>query len=93
MPPLFNFLRGSQASAEQISAMLAPYGISQELRDNLARYMVEAEERAVFRFNPAYLAQQLGIPRRSGLELMGAALQAGIIDLNSVDHRIGSGGV
>ncbi len=61
---------------------LASYGVAEPTRQALAGYLAAAEDRALYRFNPAYLAEQLNLSRRQGLELLAAALQAGIVNLN-----------
>jgi class 3 adenylate cyclase len=82
MSSLIAFLRGDKAESRATIEALATYGVAESTRQSLASYLDAAEDRALYRFNPAYLAEQLKLTRRQGLDLLAAALQAGIVDLN-----------
>jgi class 3 adenylate cyclase len=82
MSSLISFLRGDKAESRTAIEALANYGVAESTRQALASYLDSAEDRALYRFNPAYLAEQLNLTRRQALELLAAALQAGIVDLN-----------
>ncbi|HEY1015075.1 MAG TPA: DUF5939 domain-containing protein [Herpetosiphonaceae bacterium] len=75
------FTRPGGAAAELIRT-LETYGVEPDLRQRLGDYLLGAPERELLRFNPAHLAARIGLPRRQGLVVLAAALQAGLIDLN-----------
>jgi class 3 adenylate cyclase len=82
MSSILRLFRGNKDVVAEAVQALAPYNVPPATREALARYLEKAADRELYRFNPAYLADQLGQTRRQGLELLWAALQSGLVTLN-----------
>lgn len=85
MTPFFERIKRAVAptsSGAGLLQALAHTPLPAQQADELARYLVEAPDQALYRFNPAHAARELGWPRRTMLERAGQAMQAGVLDLN-----------
>ncbi|MFD3164604.1 adenylate/guanylate cyclase domain-containing protein [Herpetosiphon sp. NSE202] len=69
-------------SSSTLVAELANYGIDETVRNALASMVDTAPGAMLYRFNPAYLAEEVALSRRAGLQLMAAAVQVGLFNLN-----------
>ncbi|GAA5529344.1 adenylate/guanylate cyclase domain-containing protein [Herpetosiphon gulosus] len=69
-------------SSSTLVAELANYGVAATVRTALTSIVDTAPGAMLYRFNPAYLAEALGLSRRTGLQLMAAAVRVGLFDLN-----------
>ena len=65
-----------------IVAGLSRYDIAVDQQMALAKLLQQAEERELYRANPRYLAERLGLNERAALRLLLAALHEGIVTLH-----------
>ena len=65
-----------------IVAGLSRYDIAVDQQMALAKLLQQAEERELYRANPRYLAERLGLDERAALRLLLAALHEGIVTLH-----------
>lgn len=82
MSSFLRLFRGNNVSAAEAVQALANHNVPSDTREAVARYLEQAGDRELHRFNPAYFADQIGLSRRQGLELLWAALQSGLVTLN-----------
>lgn len=71
-----------QRSPEQAVAALEAYGIATEVRQRLAAFICEAEDRELRHLNAYYFAERLGLSRRAALALLAPAVLTGIFALH-----------
>ena len=81
MPALLDLFKHKPSVAE-VSQTLQQYPISNQLRDTFAEHLTTAPNYQLYRFNPVYIAQTFDLSRRVALELLGAAMLSGYLDLN-----------
>lgn len=77
-----SLLRGKKAALHTNIAALANYAVAPAVRQAFATYLATPDERALYRFSPAFLAEHLNLERHQTLILLAAALQVGIVTLN-----------